>query len=116
MKTLRVLASVMAVLFLTAPNGIEAQKRKATRIMEGTISRYECGDNCYLIITDKKGKEHTGLCTAHPLCTKWNREVKMPNSYKGRRVRVTIGKGTQLDGGGNVMGTMDAFTKIELLK
>lgn len=116
MKTLFVLASVMVVLFLAAPNKVEAQKRKAAKIIEGTISRYECGDNCYLTITDKKGKEHTGLCTAHPLCTKWNREVMMPDSYKGKRVKVTIGKGTQFDGGGNVMGTMDAFTRIQLLK
>jgi hypothetical protein len=91
-------------------------KSKAAKTIEGTISGYECGDNCYLTITDQKGKEHTGLCTAHPLCTRWNAEVMMPDSYKGKRVKVTIGKGTQLDGSGNVMGPMDAFTRIQFLK
>jgi hypothetical protein len=115
MKTLFALATVIVVLFLTIPIEIGAQKRKAARIIEGTISGYECGDNCYLTIIDKTGKQHIGLCTAHPLCTKWNREVMMPDSYKGKRVRVTVGKGTQLTGSGDVVGTMDAFTRIQLL-
>lgn len=114
MKTLFVLASVMVVLFLTAPNNVEAQKRKAAKIIEGTISDYACGDNCYLTIIDRKGKEHIGLCTA-PVCSKWNRDVMMPDSYRGKRVRVTIGKGKQLTGAGEVVGTMDAFTSVQFL-
>lgn len=109
------LASAIAALFFVAPHSIDAQKRRAARTIEGTISRYECGDNCYLTITDTKGKEHAGLCTAHPLCTKWNENVEMPDSYKGKRVRVTVGRGTQYNGSGDVMGHMDAFTKIQLL-
>ena len=115
MKTLFVLASAVVVLFLTDPNKIEAQKPKTAKIIEGTISDYECGDNCYLTITDKTGKQHIGLCTAHPLCTQWNRDVTMPASYKGKSVRVTVGKGTLLTGSGGVVGTMDAFTRIQLL-
>jgi hypothetical protein len=68
-----------------------------------------------LTITDEKGKEHTGLCTARPLCTRWNAEVMMPDSYKGRRVRITISKGTLLTGGGDVAGTMDAFATIQFI-
>jgi len=64
MKTLFVLASVMVVLFLATPNRVEAQKRKPTRLLEGKIVRYECGDNCYLMIVDKTRKQHTGLCHA----------------------------------------------------
>jgi hypothetical protein len=112
MKTLFVLASVMVVLFLASPNKIEAQKRKAAKIIEGTISGYYCGDNCYLTITDNKGKEHTGLCTA-PVCTKWNENAMMPDSYKGKRVKVTVGKGRRLTGAGDVVDTMDAFTRIQ---
>lgn len=114
MKTLSVLASVMVVLFLAAPNKIEAQKRKAAKIIEGTISGYLCGDNCYLTITDKRGKEHTGLCSA-PVCRKWNAVAIMPDSYKGKRVKVTIGKGTLLTYDGHVVGTSDAFTSIQFL-
>lgn len=116
MKTLFVLASVMLVLFLAVPNKVEGQKRKAaTRIIEGTISSYDCGDNCYLTIIDKNGKDHKGLCTA-PICSKWNREVMMPDSYKGKSVRVTIGKGTLLTGAGDVAGTMDAFTRVQFIE
>ena len=82
--------------------------------MEGTISKFECGDNCYLTIADKSGKERTGLCLA-PLCKAWIVNSKMPSKYRGKSVRVTLGKGKQYDDGGNVMGTMDAFTKIEML-
>jgi hypothetical protein len=113
MKTLFVLTSVMVILFLAAPNKIEAQKRKAAKIIEGTISNYYCGDNCYLTITDNKGKEYTGLCTA-PVCTKWNENAMMPDIYKGRRVKVTVGKGRRLTGAGDVVDTMDAFTRIQL--
>lgn len=113
MKTFFVLASVTVILFLAAPNKIEAQKRKPTKILEGTITDYECGDNCYLTITDKKGKEHIGLCAARPLCTKWNAEAIMPERYKGRSVKVTIAKGRLLTGAGDVAGTMDAFTTLQ---
>lgn len=112
---------VVTVILLFAVSGsAQSRKKRPTKaqakVIEGTISRYECGDNCYLIITDKKGKEHTGLCAASPLCTRWNQETVMPDSYLGKRVRVTVGKGKQVDGAGDVMGTMDAFTKIQVLK
>jgi hypothetical protein len=89
--------------------------KKPEKIINGAISGYECGDNCYLTIVDKNGVEHTGLCIASPLCDKWNQETIMPNSFNGREVKVTIGKGTQIDGAGNEMGIMDAFTRIHLL-
>ncbi|HEY6802935.1 MAG TPA: hypothetical protein VI306_05080 [Pyrinomonadaceae bacterium] len=115
MKNLFVLASVVIVLFLARPNTIEAQKRKAPRIVEGTISKFECGDNCYLTITDKNGTEHTGLCLAS-ICNAWTAEQTMPPRYKGRSVRATLGKGKQYDGAGHVMGTVDAFTRIQILE
>jgi hypothetical protein len=116
MKTKAVLATVLIVLFLGVPTHmVEAQKKTTPKTMEGTISKFECGDNCYLTITDAKQKEHTGLCLA-PLCTAWTEQQKMPRTFKGKRVRVVIGKGKQYDDEGHVMGTMDAFTKIEILK
>ena len=114
MKTLFILASIMIVLFLAAPNKADAQKRTTVRTLVGTITVFDCGDNCYLTITDSKGKEHVGLCAARPLCTKWNANTAMPNSYKGKRVTVTVGKGKQYNGAGQVMGTMDAFITIRL--
>ena len=55
--------------------------------LEGKISGYECGDNCYLTVTDADGEEHIGLCTA-TLCENWNAETAMPDSFKGTQVRV----------------------------
>ncbi|MBB1073094.1 hypothetical protein HUU62_01525 [Rhodoferax sp. 4810] len=84
------------------------------RIIEGVISEYECGDNCYLTIIKSNGKEHTGLCTA-ALCQKWNENAEMPVKFKGQKVRITVGKEFQYDGSGNVAGEpMDSFDKIIL--
>jgi hypothetical protein len=115
MKTLFVLASIAGVLFLADANRVEAKSAKVTKVIEGTIAGFGCGDNCYLTITDKKGKEHTGLCSA-PLCNEWNAQGMMPERYKGTRVKVTVSRGTRFDGAGRVVDTFEAFTKIRLLK
>ena len=112
MKTLIILASIMAVLFHAAPETAQAQKRKSARILEGKIVRYECADNCYLDITDRKGKQHRGLCYAK-FCDGWLAWKTMPTKYKGRSVRVTVRKEQQGDG---ERLWMDAFTKIQFLK
>jgi hypothetical protein len=39
----------------------------------------------------------------------------MPNSFIGKKVKVTVGRGNQVDGSGNIMGEMDAFDKIDML-
>jgi hypothetical protein len=83
--------------------------------MEGRILSFECGDNCYLTIVDKRNKQHTGLCTA-PECETWNEDVSMPSQYKGKHITVTLGRGVQLDAAGNVMGKMMAFEKIKFLE
>ncbi len=114
MKTILILAAVMACFFLAAPNEANAQNRKPARTITGTIKGFECGDNCYLTIKDSRGKERTGLCTA-AACQSWNENTVMPKRFKGKRVRITVGKGKQLDGAGTVMGTMDAFKRIVFL-
>jgi hypothetical protein len=114
-RILFILVSVMVFIFIAAPNKVNGQKAKTVRTIEGTISEYSCGDNCYLTITDKKGKKHEGLCAA-PLCSKFNETTEMPKKYKGKRVKVTVGKGKRFDGGGNFMDNYDAFIKIQILK
>ncbi|MFN0140727.1 MAG: hypothetical protein ACKVQW_11665, partial [Pyrinomonadaceae bacterium] len=86
-------------------------KNAKIKILEGKIVRYECGDNCYLDIADKKGKQHRGLCHAKFCDESWAWKT-MPSRYKGRRVRVTVRKERQGDG---EMLWMDAFTKIQFL-
>src|SRR5262245_8023963 len=85
------------------------------RTIEGRITNYDCGDNCYLTITDSKGAEHTGLCEA-PQCKAWNDRAGMPSNQKGKRVRVTVRRGAQRNAAGEIMDHMDAFTRIEYPK
>lgn len=82
--------------------------------MEGTITEFGCGDNCYLAFTDDQGTDHSALCAAS-LCSAWNEAGEMPAMYKGKRARFVIGKGMQVDGFGEAVAEMDAFTRIELL-
>ncbi|SDA77560.1 hypothetical protein [Mesorhizobium qingshengii] len=84
------------------------------RKITGTIRGFECGDNCYLTIVDRKKAEQVGLCAA-PECESWNEQTVMPSRYKGKRVTVTVGQGQQVDDSGNVMGEMMAFKKIIFL-
>lgn len=84
------------------------------RTITGTIRNFECGDNCYLTIVDRKKAEQVGLCAA-PECKDWNEQAAMPPRFKGKRVTVTVGTGQQVDGSDNVMGEMMAFKKIRFL-
>lgn len=86
----------------------------ADRVVEGSIKSFECGDNCYLTIKTAKGDE-TGLCEAKA-CEPWFERQAMPKSMIGKKVRITTGVGVQRDGGGNVMGKMTSFKKIEFVK
>ena len=87
----------------------------AGRKVAGTIKSYECGDNCYLTIKSKSGKEITALCAAVG-CTAWNEQAAMPEKFIGRQVQVTIGVGKQYDGAGNLMGDFPAFTRVVVAK
>jgi hypothetical protein len=108
MKNNVIVPALAAVAFLLlAVSPVSAKPRT----LVGVIAGYECGDNCYLTIRDKKGEEHAGLCAA-PECEPWNAEAQLPETFMGKRVEVTVGVGDQVDGSGTVMGQMDAFTKI----
>ncbi len=108
------LLGFILIMALCLTNIVYAQKNKT---LIGTVSGFECGDNCYLTIVDKTGKAHQALCS-DTLCEKMMESQDDPNlaGYKGKRVKVTIGQGQQFDGAGNVMGTMDAFKNIQLMK
>lgn len=80
-------------------------------IIEGVISEYGLGENYYLVIKDASGKEHTGLCAA-PLCQKWNEASKMPDEFKGQKVKVTVLKEIKSEWSIGI----DEFESIELLQ
>ena len=98
----------------TPPTNTSSTSSAPARTLTGTIETYDCGDNCYLTIKNEQGQQHTGLCTA-PVCEPWNAIAEMPASFLHKRVQITVGTGTQIDGAGNVMGYMDAFDGITIL-
>lgn len=108
-RCLKVVVAMAAILAI-CPDGLAAGKRTVM----GTIRSYECGDNCYLTIVDARGKQHDGLCHAL-LCGAWNNAQEMPKRFIGRKVRVTITTGVQVNAEGDPMGDFPAFRKIELL-
>lgn len=107
---------VLLTVLCLLPSAHAAGKKKPLEVIEGTISAFESADNFYLTIVDKKGIQHTALC-APDLCQKLiaATDDKL-GGYKGKKVRVTVGTGKQMDGSGQVMGVMEAFVKIRLVK
>lgn len=81
----------------------------------GKIKRYECGDNCYLIMTTAKGRELTALCIAK-ICKTWNQNTVMPKKFIGKKIIAKMGTGEQLYGDGTVVGDFPAFVDIKFLR
>ena len=86
----------------------------ATKTLEGTIKKFECGDNCYLTIKTAKAEE-TGLCEAKA-CVPWFEKQKMPRSFIGKKVKVTTGTGVQRDASGKTMGKTTSFKTLDFVK
>jgi hypothetical protein len=85
--------------------------RSADASVSGTISDFECGDNCYLTIRTGDGEDLTGLCVAET-CEPWFVEQAIPQELIGKPVTVTVGEGQQVDASGTVMGDFPAFTTV----
>lgn len=84
---------------------------KKARTIPIRIVGFECGDNCYLsyrvIMANGRvaaGEPKAALCNVGP-CAAWFENQAMPTRYVGRRARIVLGKGQQVDGEGNVMST-----------
>jgi hypothetical protein len=98
-----------------APTQVVSTPSKSIgKTIEGVITEYGCGDNCYLTIVDNQKNELAGLCAA-PLCQAWNEAVDMPAEFKGKKVRVTVENGIRYDGNGNPVDEMESFVEIKLL-
>lgn len=102
-----------AVAFLLVGSTGPATSRNL--IIEGQIVSYECGDNCYLTIRTRYGKNVVGLCAARE-CAKWNDQAKMPAKLLGRSIEVMIDKGTRVDGNLDKVDEFPAFSKLRFLK
>jgi hypothetical protein len=103
--------SICLLSLAIAPVAPALAKSPPPAVVSGVIKSFECGDNCYLIITTDKGEEVTGLCVAKA-CRPWNDKVAIPKRLIGAKVQVTIGEGRQLDDSGNDMGPFPAFTSV----
>jgi hypothetical protein len=104
----------MLLIIISLTNPAHAKKDQT---MIDTIMGFECGDNCYLTIVDENGQVHQALCGDTQVCDKMMENPDDPalGGYKRKLVKVAIAQGKQFDGAGNVMGTMDAFEKIQVL-
>lgn len=96
------------------PKKPSARTIAATKTLEGTIRKFECGDNCYLTIKTAKAEE-TGLCEAKA-CVPWFEKQKMPRAMIGKKVRVTTGSGVQRDASGKTMGKTTSFKTLDFVK
>jgi hypothetical protein len=94
-----------------APAAPAKDAMMASTEITGKIVRFECGDNCYLVIKPKSGEEVSGLCVAEA-CKPWNENVAIPKNLIGKTVKVTTGMDKQLDGSGNVMGEFLSFRTV----
>ncbi|MFV0280262.1 MAG: hypothetical protein ACK5JM_05815 [Rhodoblastus sp.] len=96
-----------------APQAARAAGKKPETI-RGVISKFECGDNCYLTIKTARA-EKTGLCEA-AACIPWVENQTMPGSFVGKKARVTTGTGVQRDGSGQITGRTAAFKTLDFLE
>lgn len=91
----------------------------------GTISRFECGDNCYLQITLDAGSAITHICNEPELCRRWS--TRWEPEVLGKRVRCAVGMGVAYspnvilgdDGevlGTEELGTVEMFTTVDIIE
>lgn len=106
----RLLLILLSLLFAMSP--AEA-KRVALVVGNSNYKSFGCGDNCYLTISTKSGKEVTALCVA-TTCDPWNSAGEITPKLVGRNVIVTIGTGMQLYGSGEAVGDYPAFTDVTI--
>lgn len=106
---------VLLAAALSALAAAPALAAPAGKTLTGAIVRFECGDNCYLVVKDARGKETTGMCEAKA-CEPWFERQAIPKKLIGKSVTVGLGRGKQVDGEGNVMGETLSFKTLEFAK
>jgi hypothetical protein len=104
LKEIVAATSILVAAFVAAH---AASAKDAPKTLTGVITKFECGDNCYLTIRTATGEE-TGLCEAKQ-CVPWFENQAMPKKFIGKRVTVTTGIGKQFDGNYDVVGHTTSF-------
>ena len=85
---------------------MEARSREYDRLdyKPVTLNGFECGDNCYLELTDamEGAAPRRVLCTAR-LCADWQSDGRLPVALRNRGVMAKFGRADQVDSTGTVM-------------
>jgi hypothetical protein len=111
---LKQIVATTAILVAASGAFDAASAKDAPKTLSGVITKFECGDNCYLTIRTKTGEE-TGLCEAKQ-CVPWFENQSMPKKFIGKRVTVTTGIGKQFDGNYDVVGHTTSFKTMTFEK
>jgi hypothetical protein len=111
LRRIALLSALMLGLAAPLAVGPASAAAKKARMIPIRIVGFECGDNCYLsyrVITASgrpaAGEPKSALCNVGP-CAAWFAQQAMPSRYVGRRARIVLGKGQQVNGDGEVMST-----------
>lgn len=112
MKRIALAALALAASLLPAFAQSAPQAANAPRVT-GKILSFECGDNCWLVVQWGGERELSLLCLAAE-CKPWNEAAQMPKRLIGRKVAVTLGVGTALNGEGEIQDYALAATALKL--
>lgn len=99
---------------------MEARSREyeALEYKPVNLSSFECGDNCYLEITEaiEGAAERKVLCTAR-LCANWQADGRLPSNLRNTGAEAKFGKANQVDGAGTVMARdVEAIVDLRLVR
>lgn len=106
-EVLKEIVATTSILIAASAAADASFAKDAPKKLTGVITKFECGDNCYLTIRTRTGEE-TGLCEARQ-CVPWFENQAMPKRFVGKRVTVTTGIGKQFDGNYDVVGHTTSF-------
>lgn len=99
----------LAFLMTIAASAAQAQSAAPPK-MAATISKFECGDNCWLTVKWKQGEKQL-LCMK--ACAAWAEKTQMPKSFVGRKVTVTLGVAPAFDGSNEIRDYVLAATELK---
>lgn len=105
--------SASVFLFVSSPQGMADDGNDVW--LSGVIKTFECGDNCYLTITQSDGQEETGLCVA-TTCKLWWENQRMPSNFVGKPVKVKLGVRWKVDGNYDRVGYGFSFEEVQLVQ
>ena len=87
------------------------QNTSAKESMIARLKEFSCGDNCYLVVLDNKGKEHTLICS-DKICEKWADSNELPAELLHAVVEITTSTKNLYSASGKIVGRNLSADKI----